>query len=452
MRSLKTISSWLPRWTSCLTARRRVLISLLALAVTFFLVACSPEEAPAPQLLLAIDTPLPSPTPTRLGAPDLAGESLPLPVACLADNLEEAAQSLRLHGFQDLLEHLNSLGGLYGAQLSLDLIEITPVEDEEGQPQLDPLPPLPLPLLFCDQASEALLAERLNPDDTFALGLAITNPEAYQAGSPLYSPNPLPESHLGFWLQTLAAEWPLLRPLGAGDRPRLALFTDRPGLAQTDFADPFAEQIDMVYTPSPEEALDVYAFTYAARDANVNAIFVHAEPTLAAELVNAVNALGLRERLPLLLTASSIGDDFQAHIFSSDYLANLLVSAPFPVWLTNEPGLAAELAGGNEAVDSANYATYFLALQQMDLAIYALQEALILVDPEELVADTLAAAAADLPPASDLLVFPAGQWLPDYQTYSQLRVFRFSEAGLSLELYLELESVPPFSIDLESEQ
>ena len=159
-----------------MTAKRQALISLLALALTFFLAACSPEEAPAPQVLLATDTPLPSPTPTRLGAPDLTGESISLPVACLADNLEEAAQSLRLHGFQDLLEHLNSLGGLYGAQLSLDLIEITPVEDEGGQPQLDPLPPLPSPLLFfCDQASEAILAERLDPDDTFALGLAIAN-------------------------------------------------------------------------------------------------------------------------------------------------------------------------------------------------------------------------------------------------------------------------------------
>ena len=440
------------------TNPRRLPLSVLLL-IGLALSACtssSESQRPGPQVLLTSDIPQPSPTPTRIGAPDLKGQSIILPVVCLEDSLA-APDGAVWQVMLDYAEAINLGGGLFGAELELELVELSINErliEGETSREVEALPSLALPLLvFCDAASEQQIAGQLGDLGLVAVGYGAANLGHYAPGGPLLSANPLPYNHFSYWVEILADDWEGFKPQGAGSEIQLATLTG-PDFPVIGFAhENLSEQgIEIVYQGdySDIETLNVFDFVYAARDAQASAVFVHAEPAVAAELVNAVNALGLQDRLPLLLTSSSVSGEFRDLLFSPVYLEGVFVSASFPAWDQVDITKVRAIAESNNSINQADYIDAFFALQALDLARYALEEAIIADGSIRVDANSVREALSQSTAIYGLLINPDTQFLEATQTLNHLQILRYSETGLSLEAFRKASAVPEIILTLEA--
>jgi hypothetical protein len=431
---------------------------LLGLLPLLLLAACSPsQDAPDPEIQIATGIPAPSPTPTRLGAPDLSGEALQLPVICLESGLEEAQSSLEFQAFEDFVNYVNSGAGVFGAELELHMVALSESVDEDGDREIESLSDLPGSIIiFCDHRTEKLVSPQLKELNILGIGRGVATWDLFTNEGPLFSQNPLPESHLYYWINQMDQHWPSLRPLGATEATRLAIFTDQADLVSNlDLVDNKFKQIEIVYTPflsnTPDQ--DIFEFAYAVRDANANALFIHSDPIQAAALVNALNSLGLRERIPIYLTATSAAGNFQDQVFLDTYLENIFVSTSFPAWGSDEDILAGALAAQNPMVTSNNYIPYFLALNIIDFAVSALEEALILESYPSIDVTLLTNNIREPNFAQSLMLNENVEMLDSMQTANQLQVLRFTEAGIGLDQYFESRNIfeLEFASDIEDE-
>jgi hypothetical protein len=382
---------------------------------------------------------------------------LQLPVVCLESVLEEAQSSLEIQAFEDFVNHVNSGAKVFGAELELQMIALSDSVDENGEREIESLTDLPGSIIiFCDHLTEKLVAPQLKELNILGIGRGVASWDLFTNGGSLFSQNPLPESHLYYWMNQLDQHWPSLRPLGASESTRLAIYTDQADLVSNlDLVDNNFSQIEIVYSSFPSDKPDqtVFDFAYAARDANANALFIHSDPIEAAALVNALSSLGLRERIPLFLSASSAAGNFQDQVFLDTYLENIFVSTSFPAWGSDENIVAGALATQNPMVTSNNYLPYFLALNIIDFAISALEEALILESYPSIDATLLTNVIRDPNFSQSLLLNQNVEILDSMQTANQLQVLRFTEAGIGLDQIFESRSIfeLKLSLDIEDE-
>lgn len=290
-----------------------------------------------------------------------------------------------------MVAYLNDSGGVFGAEVDLQIADTAGDAEVAGRTyaRLNRLDANPLLVLICDPLTQAALADSLTEDriPAILLGPRLTGQDDSIPPAPFFALDLPVEQHFALWLDVLAADWDALQPAGAGAEIRLALFSGPPqwgGAAGTPAALARAESlgIDIVLEVSLEDQpdLDVYEPIYRARDANANVIYTSAPSRVSAELLNALNFLGLRERFLVAGPAASIETPFFTRLSQPAFSQGLLISTPVVWWGAGED---ADLARAetiftySERDEEERLGSYLVVLAAMDLAKRALEDAIL---------------------------------------------------------------------------
>lgn len=339
-----------------------------------------------------------SPTPENI--PELSGETIVLPAFCDESSVLASSNTGRIQAMEDAATAINSTGGIFGAELDIRVVDTEGNPDEAQQALARILRQFgegPL-VLICDPQTEAALRETLNEDEIPALGPAdFAGRDEF-----LFGVDATPQEHLGYFLDDLVSHWKDRRPTGAGNEIRLGLISwpqDVSGVLTseeflTDLSDTDIEVVYQAELPAELDA-NVFDLIYQMRDANANVIYTNARGFGLAGLLNALQALGLRDRFVVGTQASA----YDSQLF--EYLANpanaqgLYLTSAWAWWSESEnPGiqLAAELGAGVEMNDWG----YIQMAGTVALAEYALESAILDVGFEALSPEAVTRALTSL--------------------------------------------------------
>ena len=389
----------------------RIPTAIIVVLFSLLLSACETSTSPLP---LSSETQTPevlSPTaiPTREGTPNLDGEHISLYFLCGQSGPFAELNLTKIMAARDMVSYINENGGIFGAQIDLQVADTGGIAEVaisayERISRLDQDIPL---VLLCDAESENALAESLQADSLPALGPGLAD-RAYFEGENkrLYAFNVAVDQHFALWIDYLVGHWDDIKPLGAGDEIRLALISEQTGgselsgnLAALTYAEglgvEIVDQIPVSASPNP----NLYDAVYRARDVNANVIYIQSHSPSTAELLNALNALGLRERV--IVSGPS-------HTFEASLLPYLLVSSNASgtyqtistTWWSDGDNpaikLAAEIFNSNSRLEESKDSAYLITLGAVDIALHAFEEAIFSVGYENLDAEALNASLSQL--------------------------------------------------------
>ncbi len=343
-----------------------------AILIAQCLAACTPRSQPLPTPVVSLPTvglpalpgfpavgTLPPPTsqpsstaapdgPTPTPLPDHSGEQITVLHFCPRSELFGLAYRGWSRTLEERAAALNAAGGLLGAEL------ILVHGNADGSPeqlqaelglQLSRHPEAVLALV-CDPASESALAELLAE-----AGLSALGPGAF-AGATLFPLEPGPQTQWDFALEALLAEWPDLRPQGAGQEMRVALLTwpedlageltlnpaATPAPAPTSAGTPLSVRVDPHFNLVLQVELEadpfanVFDFVFAAREAQANLIYTNARGFGLAALLNALHDLGVRDRFILVAPASAYNLQLYEYLADPARAQGLYLTSAWAWW------------------------------------------------------------------------------------------------------------------------
>lgn len=437
--------------------------SLWLLLLALLLAACqTAAEAATPA---ATHTPppgaTPTPVPTRQGGPDLAGQSLRLYLLCDRSGSLAETSSAQIQAAQDVVATLNADGGVFGAQLDLQVADTAGDPEVAGQAyaRLKRLDPDVALVLLCDPLSQAALAPDLAADGIPAILLGAQLPLAEEVDPPpaFYALDAPSEAHFALWLDALGTHWDALRPPGAGTQMRVALF-DGPeewgAPAGTPAALAYAESlgVEVVLHLTLDDQTDVYDAIYKARDANANVVFSTAPPAVSAELVNGLNYLGLRQRFLVGGPAAAFQAPFAGDLAEPDYAQGFLLSSPVAWWgASDNPGLerATAIFTASDREEADQQGGYLATLAAIDLARRALEDAILAQGVDGL----RAAAVEDALDGMEGYALLGGLATVDYAAGSraptELQVLQLGAAPGEATLVQDFSEIPVLSPEVE---
>lgn len=276
-------------------------------------------------------TPTAPPEPTATQPPALSGESIPLHLFCTQSGPLGELAAARAAAFEAAVQAHNAAGGIEGAQMTLQVTDITTAEDPAALAERA-LDGMPAPLVvLCDVASEAALAELLTQRRIPAIALGAM---AERRGT-LYAVEPPPSHALAYLLRTLQAGWGEYKPTGASSSLRLGVLSwpeAYAGRAVTEELAAFAEaqdiQLVMQAEYEPRLDLNVYDSLFALRDEHANLIFVNADSYGLAQVLNALSHLGVRNRVVVAAPAAAYEPVLYTYLVNPVFAEGLyLVSA-----------------------------------------------------------------------------------------------------------------------------
>lgn len=343
--------------------------------LTLLLSACSPAtttqpgvtSSQAPGQTQAPDSetaPLPptktataSPTPENI--PDLTGETIVLPAFCDQSSILADSNTGRVQALEDAVAAINADDGVFGAELDLKVMDTKGIPDEAQRALARTVRQFgegPL-VLICDPQSEAALREMLNEDEIPALGPG----DFTERGEFIFGVDATPQEHLGYFLDNLANNWNQRKPEGAADEIRLALVSwpaevSGPLTSEEFLADLGDTGVLIVYQNELPAELDanIFDIVYQMRDANVNVIYTNARGFGLAAVLNALQALGLRDRFVVGMPASGYDSQLFEYLADPANAQDLYLTTTWAWWAeTDNPGiqLAATRGAGQEMND-----------------------------------------------------------------------------------------------------
>lgn len=374
-------------------------------------------------------TPFPSPTP--INAPVLRGETIVLGHLCDASGPNAAAYASRILAAEQAVDAINADGGVFGAEVDLRLADTQGTVDGAQRALARMIRQYgegPL-LLICDPITEAPLSEQLNEDEIPALGPGLFA----QEDGYVFGLDATPAAHLEFFLEQLASDWTSLRPEGAGNQIRLALFAWPAALSgellteeTRTRADGLAVQIVQESELPADLDVNVFDLLYQARDANTNVIYTNARGHGLAALLNALNDLGLRDRF--LVAAPAVALDAQTYEYLADpsYAQGLILTSAWS-WYAELGSLGEDLAA--QAGDFADWG-YLQTAAAVGLVRHALETAILEDGYDALSPETVNEALESLED------YPAltGVFIVDFsggnRSLQDLRLWRIGEDGM----------------------
>jgi ABC-type branched-subunit amino acid transport system substrate-binding protein len=339
-----------------------------------------------------------SPTPENV--PDLTGETIVLPAFCDQSSVLASSNSGRIRAIEDAANAINAAGGIFGAQLDLRIVD-TMGNPEEAQRALARIVrefgegPL---VLICDPQTTAALSAMLNEDELPAIGPG----DFAERDGFIFGVDATPQQHVGYFIDDLMAHWDERKPEGAANEIRLALISwnaEVSGmLTSEDFLIDLQDLgVQIAYQADLPADLDtdIYDVVYQLRDANANVIFTNFRGFGLAEFLNALQALGLRERF--IVGTPSTGYDTQLFEFLADpaNAQGLYLTSPWAWWSEAEnPGIqmASELGSGEELFDWG----YIEMAGAVALAEKALEDAILEVGFASLSPEAVSSALEEL--------------------------------------------------------
>jgi hypothetical protein len=202
---------------------------------------------------------------------------------------------------------------------------------------------------------------------------------------------------------------------------------------------------------APELNADVFDFIYEARDKNANVIYINARSFGLADVVNAVNNLGLGQRFILAAPGVAYDQDFYSNLADPLFAEGLYLSSAWAWWSEENPGV--EHARGLMGSESSTDWSSLPLAGTLDLARRAFED--ILLESEDTAAITPLAVADALenldgyPVLDDLFVvdYTGGQ-----RTLQELRTWQVGAAPGELILLGDYASVPDLSEVLATPQ
>ncbi len=314
-------------------------------------------QASASETAEVVPTATASSTPENI--PDLSRETIILAAFCDQSSLLASDNSGRIRALQDAVAAINESGGIFGAELDLRLIDTQGNSDESQRALARTVRQIgegPL-VLICDPQTEAALGEMLNEDEIPALGpgdFAIR-------GEFIFGVDANPQEHLGYFLDDLAAHWAKRKPEGAGDEIRLALIAwpaevGGPLTSEeflSDLEDLNIQIVHQVELPAELNA-NIFDLIYQLRDANANVIFTNMRGFGLAALLNALDALGLRDRFVVGTPASGYNRQLFEYLANPTNSQGLYLTSAWAWWSEEEhPGIqsARRIGAGEEMSD-----------------------------------------------------------------------------------------------------
>lgn len=403
-----------------------------------------------------------TPAPTQVNAPDLDGESITLYHVCGRSGPFAEFNQSRILAAQDMVALINETGGIFGAQLALELVD-SAGDGEVALSAYERIKRLDeniLLLLLCDASSELALAEQLSQDGLPALVPGFGDPAYFVAeDSRLYAFNARADEQFALWLDYLVVHWNEIKPPGAGDEIRLALIgwpEEQGGAAASaaamEYAAGLGVQIVNQSLITPSQDANLYEPVYAARDANSNAIYISARGSAPAELLNALNALGLRERVIVAGPSFAFEHSLAAYLFEPVNAKGAYWTPAISWWTEDDKPaiqLAQELFSASSHAEEMRDGAYLSQLGAVDIARRAFEEAILEVGFEELEANAINTVLSQLSGYSVL----EGLYMVNYSggrhTLDSLRVMVFGERPSELIFLQDFVSIPQLDIDLE---
>ncbi len=432
-------------------------IALLNMILIMFLAACDSEiPQSTPTIKIATATPSNTAVPTRQGAPNLEGQTIRIYYFCATTGPSDSAKQSQIAAIMDSADYINERGGIFGAQLEIELVEArgnseAVVSAYERVMQLDENPYL---FMLCEREIELALSPLLSEDEMPAIGTGQAGIQAYASGATLFSPNPIPEAHFAFWMEEIQENWASIRPEGADEEIRLALFTSPELLPDPLFyLENSDEPIEVVWQREMDldEAGNIFDFIYDIRDANANAIYMHVDGSIAAEFMNALKALGLRERFLVVGPSNAFESAFESELLRPDYAAGIFISSAYTWWGSGDLAIAEDIFQSSGRDQGFKNGSYLSALQGLDMAIYAIEESLVAVGHEKTDSQSILQALIS---AHDMdIVASSGEtnFGENFQTLSELQISKISEDGNTIMEYQAFSEIPEIQLPIIAE-
>lgn len=432
--------------------------------LSILVVACEsiPSPAPEPSETVTPAVKTATATPTREEVANLEGERIILYHLCGQSGPNSEFNVSRILAARDMVNHINVEGGVFGAQIDLKLVD-TGGDAEialSAYKRIRRRDENILLILFCDADSEMALAGQLNQDALPALGPGIAATTIFRVeDSHLYSFNVEADRQFAHWLNYLVGHWKEIKPLGAGKEIRVVLISgpEEEGsvvsspAAMAYAADLGVEIVDQLSVENSHNA-NLYDAVYASRDANSNVIYIQTRGEASVELLNALTALGLRERVIIAGPSHAFETSPLPYLLNPSNLSGTYVTASSLWWSDEEKSaiqLAREIFAANSHPEDARDVAYLSMLGAVDLIRRALEDAILSVGYENLDADALQAALAQL---SDISVLD-GLFIVNYNSnhhaLDSLQIMVFGEDPTDLIRVQDFEPVPYLEIEVE---
>lgn len=430
-------------------------IFIVLLSSVLLLISCDAEIVQSrPSIQIETATPEIVVTPTREGAPNLAGKSIQLFILCTENGAEKIGSGSRINAFFDFASYVNKNEGIFGAEIAVEIIETTmkpeiPISEIESSLRINENDFL---FLLCDEENEIYFAPIFDELSLIGIGPGLASAQTYLDSQKLFSSNPVPEAHFLFWMNVLEKQWEQIRPEGADTNIRLAVLSiDHAEPIQIDSESLSNENIEVVWRVEDDENItfDIFDIVYEIRDANSNAVYLDANGNFSADFINALYALGLRERFFVFGPSSSFESDFNTSLFDPSFASSASFSSAYAWWGATEGALAEEIIGSGIETSSLKNGAYLAGLQMIDLLLFAIEEAIIADSFENLSANNIAQ-VLDMIEKNELISGNSSSMLTATHTLNQLMAASFTENYLqsnSLTSFTEIPEMMPLSTE-----
>jgi branched-chain amino acid transport system substrate-binding protein len=357
----------------------------------------APTTPPEPTAVPPTEAPEPTEEPTEEGPPDLTGDTITIyhfgdisgPYAAITGPL--------VNGSNDMVAHINSTGGIFGATVELSFADTGGSVDEAvaAYDRFTGTDDNILLFLMYGSPEEEALYQRLAEDQipVIAAGLSAVAfygiPDSYVfGGGPIYP------DQLGYFLDYITANWAAVKPASAGDDIMLA-YLSWPGAygegALTDESRAYAASLGVeivheeLYDLSP--AADTTTAILNAQAAGANVIYTNTLAFGPANLLNDLNALGVRGEF--LVGGNNWAMDVGTYAFLADPAFGAGFYAPFPfAWWNDVDNPAIQFAEENFAANERTAGEHnigrLLIQAFIDVAKFAIENAILEVGFENL--------------------------------------------------------------------
>lgn len=419
-------------------------------SIALLLLACNAETTQStPGIQLATVTPEITILPTREGAPNLAGETIHLYHLCASSGPNAEANEVRIKAAADLAAYINESGGVFGAELLLETVDLSsdPASAVASFERTLRLNESAFLFLLCDRQGELAIAPLLEENNVVGIGPGQASAQTYIDAQNLFSPNPVPEAHFSFWLDVLETHWNEIKPSGSDAQIRLAVLSASPEfLANIPLDSLGKERLEFVFQAEVDEenSTDVFGLVYDLRDANANAIYLDSNGKNSANIVNALHALGLRERFFVFGPSAAYELGFAGNLFDQNYASGVSFSAAYHWWSSSAADMAEELLGNPEQNQAFRNGAYLAGLQALDMAVQAIEEAIIANDFQNLSSETIIQYLQNSKNSDLILAENGADMLETVHTYNQLIALTFLDDYLqSRELtgFIEISDI-----------
>jgi hypothetical protein len=440
--------------------KKKVIFSLIG--ALLLLGACEAQGSDIPTARPSSTiTPTETPVPTREGAPNLDGETISVYHLCnQSGEFSEYYQS-RTFAVSDMADHINQNGGIFGAEI--DLQEVDSGGDAESaiesyeriKNQQNDI----FFLILCDQESEIALAPLLLEDEIPAISIGLASKENYLEGAPLFSINVLPEAQFLFWKKYLTENWEDIKPANALQDIRLTVLSSMNYDSEIDKLFEISDELDFNIVSQrlldTSIGLNLFDYVYEIRDANANVVLVHEKSGVAAELLNALTLLGLRDRFLVVGTSFAFENNFGDALIEPSISSAFFFSSSTHRWDNTSDAsainLAEEIFTRNDREAQYRNGAYLSGLMAMDLARYALEEAIIADGYSSLSERTMMEALLQVNNVELVNGLGIADFTGTYQAYQSMQVYQIDSENLVPMRVQDFQSVPEIILQEDPE-